>query len=171
VYSSSLGRLFDAVAAVLDICHYNSYEGECAILLEQAAHKGKEWFQGQKEKHPEDILSARVEKTDSLWQIDGVQLMADIKRQYDLNPNQRDLLAYAFHISASQALTDMAKRICQESGVTKVALSGGSFINRLLLSQMTEKLKQCGYEVYINEKVPCGDGGIALGQMFLNSLT
>lgn len=171
VYSSSLGRLFDAVAAVLDICHYNSYEGECAILLEQAAHRGKEWLQCQKENYPKELRSDYVEKTDSLWQIDGVQLIVDIKRQYDLHPDQREVLAYAFHRSVSQALTEIAVKICQESGVTTIALSGGSFINRLLLSQMSEDLKQRGYAVYTNEKVPCGDGGIALGQMFLSSIS
>ena len=169
VYSSSLGRLFDAVAAVLDICHYNSYEGECAILVEQAAHRGRELLQSQKGNYSKELRSDYVKKTDSLWQIDGVQLIADIKKQYDFNPNQRDVLAYAFHISVSQSLAEIAKRICQESGVTSIALSGGSFINRLLLSKMTEDLAQSGYAVYTNEKVPCGDGGIALGQMFLSS--
>ena len=48
----------------------------------------------------------------------------------------------------------------------KVVLSGGSFLNRILLSEVAEGLRAAGKEVYTNEKVPCGDGGIALGQIF-----
>jgi hydrogenase maturation protein HypF len=51
--------------------------------------------------------------------------------------------------------------------VQQVALSGGTFLNRILLQEVLSGLREAGLEVYINEKVPCGDGGIALGQMYL----
>ena len=174
VYSSSLGRLFDAVAALLDICHYNSYEGECAILLEQAAHRGKEWLRQNVDKIPEELFRICVERDESMWQIDGVKCIIDLKKLAknleDLGTSaeeKKNILAYVFHHGISNALTDIAIRLCMKYHIHQIALSGGSFINRILLTETMEGLKKSGYCVYINEKVPCGDGGIALGQIFL----
>ena len=61
----------------------------------------------------------------------------------------------------------LEKNICKEENVNQIALSGGTFINRILLKEVVSGLHKCGRDVYINEKVPCGDGGIALGQMYL----
>jgi len=61
----------------------------------------------------------------------------------------------------------MCNQICEENDVKQIALSGGSFINRILLSEVIKGLNVSGKQVYTNEKVPCGDGGIALGQMYV----
>lgn len=162
--SSSMGRLFDAASALLEICHYNSYEGECAILLEQAAHKGKEKFFQLQEGGREKLLTADVTKQDGMWIADGVKLLADLselKRQYE---NQKEVLAYLFHHAIAKAIVTMAESAGKE--YNKVVLSGGSFLNRILLNEVAEGLHAAGKEVYTNEKVPCGDGGIALGQIF-----
>ena len=168
--SSSMGRLFDAASALLDICHYNSYEGECAILLEQAAHKGAEWFYHQPEQEREKILVMEVVKCDGMWIADSVKLLSDLaqlKKQYAKEENWKEILAYLFHHAIAKAMVTMAELIGVE--YNKVALSGGSFINRILLTEVAEGLKKAGREVYTNEKVPCGDGGIALGQLLLAS--
>ena len=162
IASSSMGRLFDAAAAVLDICHYNSYEGECAILLEQAAHRAVDTlgicnFDSYKEPG----------KKDGRWQIDGAELLLQLyrlKKDYD-----KCTLAYLFHHALAELLVEVAAHICKEQGIAQVVLSGGSFINRILLREVMQGLQKCGKQVYINEKVPCGDGGIALGQMYLAS--
>ena len=162
--SSSMGRLFDAASALLEICHYNSYEGECAILLEQAAHKGKERFLYLPEAEREKLLTVDVTKHDDMWIADGVKLIADLselKRQYE---NGQELLSYLFHHAIATAIVTMAEFAGKE--YNKVVLSGGSFLNRILLSEVAEGLRAAGKEVYTNEKVPCGDGGIALGQIF-----
>ena len=65
------------------------------------------------------------------------------------------------------AVVEMAEKICEEQAVNQIALSGGCFLNRILISCTIDKLQEKGKDVYINEKVPCGDGGIALGQMYL----
>ena len=156
-YSSSMGRLFDAAAALLDVCHCNSYEGECAILLEQFAHNHSEKLK--------NILHVECKNIDGNWQADGVKLLVDM---YNLkNQYSKESLAYLFHHAVAEAIVEMAEKICEEQGVNQIALSGGTFLNRILLPEVVEGLRVRGKAVYINEKVPCGDGGIALGQMYL----
>ncbi len=163
-YSSSMGRLFDAVAALLDICHYNSYEGECAIKLEQAAQESRHIVYNLTEK-PENILHAECVKIGGIWQTNGVKLLVDILR---LKQNySAGVLAYLFHHAIADAICNMTLSICEEQEVRQVALSGGTFLNRILTSAVISQLEKNGLQVYLNEKVPCGDGGLALGQMYL----
>lgn len=193
-YSSSMGRIFDAVSALLDICHYNSYEGECAILLEQAAHRGRELLEkcgwnstveagaqtgGLKGQNvlPEELLRIRIVKENGVWIADSVKMLADLwqlRERYQEQKNWKEILAYVFHHAVAMAIVFMAESICeeynqrqQENRCEQIALSGGSFINRILLQEVAAGLKEKGKSVYTNEKVPCGDGGIALGQAFL----
>lgn len=157
-YSSSMGRLFDAAAALLDICHYNSYEGECAIMLEQAAHKG---FAELEKK----VVPVSVEKKEEIYQANSLKLLTDL---YHLKSTySKEVLAYLFHHAVAAAIVEMTDEICREHGVDQIALSGGTFINRIILKEVVEGLCEKGRNVYLNEKVPCGDGGIALGQMYL----
>lgn len=156
-YSSSMGRLFDAASALCDICHVNSYEGECAIALEHNAHNFAD--------NTENILHVECMKTDGIWQANGVKLLVDMWHLKDTC--SKEVLAYLFHHAVAEAIVEMAEAICEEQDIQQVALSGGTFLNRILLSEVMCGLQKCGRDVYINEKVPCGDGGIALGQMYL----
>ena len=166
--SSSMGRLFDAAAALLDICHYNSYEGECAILLEQAAHVGIAEMDSMSKTEVnmlQKIIKIVYVKIDNFWQANSVKLLLDLyrfKKQYS-----KEVLAYLFHHAVATVLVEMADQICEEEDVNQIALSGGTFINRILLTEVICGLYQRDRSVYTNEKVPCGDGGIALGQMYL----
>ena len=176
VKSSSMGRLFDAVAALLEICGGNSYEGECAIRLEQMAHKGREEVELLKNTCHENeqwensngldyLLNVQFVKIDEVWQADSVKLLADLyhlKQRYS-----KEVLAYLFHHAIAHAIVEIADIICEGQGTKQVVLSGGTFINRILLKEVFIELLKRGKQVYINEKVPCGDGGIALGQMYL----
>ena len=166
-YSSSMGRLFDAVAALLDICHHNSYEGECAIKLEQAAHEGKQQLErlGKAKDEIFKMLIIDCNKLDETWQMDSEKLLVDL---YNLKEGySKEVWAYVFHHTISKALVETAINICKEHEVNQIALSGGTFINRILLREVMTGLHENGLQVYTNEKVPCGDGGIALGQMYL----
>lgn len=162
VKSSSMGRLFDAAAALLEVCGGNSYEGECAISLEQAGHKGKCEIESELF---DEVLKVEYYKEDGVWQADSVKLLADLyclKQKYS-----KEVLSYLFHHAVAQAIVDMTDEICKEQDVNQIALSGGTFINRILLQEVFGGLSKRGRKIYINEKVPCGDGGIALGQMYL----
>lgn len=167
-YSSSMGRLFDAVAALLDICHCNSYEGECAIKLEQAAHIGKKEIQTMQQSEANDLqnaLSVCSMKVDDIWQANSVKLLVDIYRLK--SKYSKEVLAYLFHRAVGNAIVGLCDKICKEQEVKQVTLSGGSFINRILLSEVLKGLMARDVQVYTNEKVPCGDGCIALGQIYL----
>ena len=200
-YSSSMGRLFDAASALLDICNYNSYEGECAILLEQAAHRGHRLLIGREGDRTscglnakclsgsmkKEIMSLQVPiyRENGLWIADSVKLLIDLwrlRKKYCHEKKWKEMLSYGFHHAVAMAIVTMAEVICGEYNESvrqcdsaiagaclceQIALSGGSFINRILLKEVSDCLKEKGKKVYTNEKVPCGDGGIALGQAFL----
>ena len=143
VNSSSMGRLFDAVAAVLDICHYNTYEGECAIALERTARKATKAFELTPTLSPKAIIE-------------------EIK-----NANApKEEIALGFHHMLARLIVNIAKK----HNANQVTLSGGCFNNRILTERTFELLKQNNIKVYINNKVPSGDQGICLGQAYLTAL-
>ncbi len=145
VKSSSMGRLFDAVSAMLGVQVYNSYEGECAIMLESAARKATEPY----------MLT--LSTVDGRWQTASLirQMYGAIKSGADVNS-----LALGFHYAVANAVTDFAANQNEKN----VILSGGVFANGILTELCVNGLTERGFNVYINEQVPTNDGGIALGQ-------
>ncbi len=127
IRSSSMGRLFDGVSALLGIKDYNDYEGQCAIMLEDAAAFAQ--------KHP------------------GVDRASD--------------LALAFHERVIDMIVTECDKIGRNTGAGQVALTGGTFQNKILMEGVVEKLRAKGFEVYYNISVSPNDGGIALGQAFV----
>ena len=152
-HTSSMGRLFDAVSAILGICYENTYEGRAAILLENAATR----WEGNV-----PILPMPLE--DGVWRTD-LLLQAIHKGAQAGIP--KGLLAKAFHRSVAEGVLVAARVYAKEYNCTDIALSGGVFANRLLLRLCRERLESAGFTVYRNETVPVGDGGIALGQAFI----
>ena len=75
-------------------------------------------------------------------------------------------IAYSFHRAISRAVINICRELRKTTGENSVCLSGGVFANRLLLKKTYEGLRNEGFDVYINEIVPCGDSGIALGQAY-----
>ena len=145
IESSSMGRLFDAVSALLDIKHYNSYEGECAIALESCAKRAVNAFRLIPSLDPEEILR----------QIKSAK-----------NTASAESIALGFHLMLSELILNIADKY----KIKQIALSGGVFNNRLLMENTVKLLKKSGYEVYTNELVPCGDGCIALGQAYIAAM-
>lgn len=145
VNSSSMGRLFDAVASLLDIKHYNSYEGECAIALESSAKKAVSAYKLTPSLNPKEILE-QIKKAKNEASVESIAL--------------------GFHLMLSELILNIANEYKTE----QIALSGGVFNNKLLMKNTTRLLEQNGYKVYTNELVPCGDGCIALGQAYIASL-
>ena len=152
VYSSSCGRLFDAVCCLLGFGNYNFYEGQCAVSLENAAS-----FATKK-----GILAYPLNLDYNKDELDTVKLVCDIKKALDGGADAYALAA-GFHLALAEGLTKVAKH----QNMQKIALSGGTLNNRILTLLLKEKLTDAGFKVYLNEKVPCGDGGIALGQLFI----
>ncbi|MGN1203231.1 MAG: Sua5/YciO/YrdC/YwlC family protein, partial [Eubacterium sp.] len=149
VLSSSMGRLFDAVCALLDIKHHNTYEGECACALESAAKKAEKAYRLVPSLNPVDILD-QIKKAE--------------------HKASKEEIALGFHMMICDLIADIAVKYKNSDNVNQIALSGGVFNNRIITSSSISLLEEKGFSVYINERVPCGDGGIALGQAYLSSL-
>ena len=162
VPNSSMGRLFDAAAAILDICHKNTYEGECPIKLMYAAER----FCGD----DAGVSGFDINKSDGGYIADAGRLLRELYERRSTEPKEK--LAYTFHKAVAEMTADMCEMIMEEcepgygSQPVQIALSGGTFQNSLLLKLLIPKLKNLGYNVYINSQVPSGDGGLALGQMY-----
>lgn len=161
--TSSMGRLFDAAAAILGICDKATYEGEPAIELEAAAWRA---LDNEIAHFPDD--NAGYFASGPSW-LDGPYVL-DQKALFEAllggieaeTPAYR--LALDFHIAIARSSARIAREICAREGIDTVALSGGVFMNRLLLQLLTRELKSMGLTVLIPQTVPVNDGCIAYGQ-------
>ncbi|HEY1348151.1 MAG TPA: carbamoyltransferase HypF [Ktedonobacteraceae bacterium] len=153
--TSSLGRLFDAVAALLDLRDEAFYEGQAASELEVQARLAKPW--PQEEAIYPFHLKAGESTLDVLPMIQAI--VQDLQQKQTV-----PLIAWRFHVSLAELLAQAAQAASQQTGLTTIALSGGVFQNRLLLTLLSDRLHSMGYTVYTNQRVPSNDGGISLGQ-------
>ena len=147
--STSCGRLFDAVSAILGIKYEQSFEGEAAIALEFKAME----YEGDKVFDCPELIDGDVVATEKI-----VRLIAEEK----LNGEDIRKLAYEFHYMLAKGAAQMAME--KAGGIKTVALSGGCYQNKLLLSLTEKELKDNGFKVLRHMLVPPNDGGIALGQ-------
>jgi hydrogenase maturation protein HypF len=149
--TSSCGRLFDAVASILGVRHEANFEGQAAMALEAAAWDGigDEYPFAIEEKEP--------------WQIDMRPAIAALVREV-LARGETGLVAAKFHNTLVSVIAKIGLRLRKAEGVNRICLSGGTFQNLYLLERAVPRLRQCGFEVFVNTKVPANDGGIALGQ-------
>ncbi|MEA5004047.1 MAG: carbamoyltransferase HypF [Christensenella sp.] len=161
--SSSMGRLFDAVSALLDLKCYNSYEGECAIALENCAYEAQ-----QQGVVPYPLPLGFVEK-DGVFVIDRQPLIRELVRVRQHTDVRA--LALGFHHAVAAVTLEVCRAIRVNTNEKRVALSGGVFANELLLKQCISLLEKDGFSVCINSAVPCNDGGISLGQAYFAALS
>jgi hydrogenase maturation protein HypF len=151
--TSSCGRLFDAVSALLGIRQQVDYEGQAAIELEVAAaenhSEGAYSFQIERQG---EIRIIRVEETFSA-------IIGDIRQSVSTG-----IIAARFHDTVAKIIVRLCHDISKETGINRVALSGGVFQNRRLLNQVVDDLKTAGLAPLVHIQVPCNDGCISLGQ-------
>lgn len=159
ILTSSVGRLFDGAASVLNIAHENRYEGECAGLLEKAAVAAEKNYV-----KPANLTFPLVEKGDSL-ELDPMPFFAEACRLGEKEDS--GFLALGFHYGLAQAVLKVCARLGDRYGSSAVALSGGVFQNSLLTERTIRLLRENGFRVYLNRAVPPNDGGISLGQIYL----
>ncbi|MBO6242527.1 MAG: carbamoyltransferase HypF [Butyrivibrio sp.] len=160
--TSSVGRLFDAVSALLEIKTYNSYEGECACSLEKEASKS------DGVNYP--VFECKMvddEETIILDQLDLFKQIYECKASgaYDIKD-----IAYGFHMSLTSYILNVCSILKDRTKEINVCLSGGVFANRILLKNTVSVLRKEGFNVYWNRLVPSGDSGIALGQAYYGLL-
>ncbi|BCL34825.1 carbamoyltransferase HypF [Nostoc sp. MS1] len=162
--ASSVGRLFDAVAAAIGICPEQcSYEGQAAIALEAIADVTTL-------NHPKEIgiypfhfiFSDNIYCIDPspMWQL----LLDDLKQQ---TPQQ--VIAAKFHLSLANVILETVKKLRQQNSFNQVVLTGGVFQNKLLLQLVTEQLKKLEINTLTHSQIPTNDGGISLGQSVITA--
>jgi hydrogenase maturation protein HypF len=154
--TSSAGRLFDAVAALLGIRTEVSYEGQAAMELE--------WLAGGASADGYYPITIRHVETLDISEIDLASLFAAICRDLKRG-TPRSVIARRFHTTVAMFIVATCEEIRQRSGLARVVLSGGCFLNALLTSETVEKLMERGFEVYRHQLVPTNDGGLCLGQL------
>jgi len=171
--ASSAGRLFDAVAELLDVAPETMhFEGEAAMRLEHLA------LSCPAREHGRITLSLAVlpasGDTDALLELDPATLLDDMLSALVQQKVSRAALAHAFHVALAEALAAALRqgleRQCSGSGAEceastdTVALSGGVMQNRLLCELLSRRLRDDGFTVLMQRQVSPGDGGLALGQ-------
>jgi hydrogenase maturation protein HypF len=151
-WTSSAGRLFDAVAALLGVCRDASYEGQPAMLLEQCAVPPVP---------ADDRVPVAV--VDGLVEIDTHALFAAIAADLGAVPS----VAGRFHVVLAEATARACAIVREGSGLDRVVLGGGVFHNDRFTSELVRRLTGTGFRVFLPREVPVGDGGIALGQVLV----
>jgi len=146
--TSSMGRLFDAVASLIGVRDVACYEGQAAIELEMMADESREVGY-------EFDYSGKIIKPSPVV----CDIVADLVRRVPA-----PVIAAKFHNAVASLILDVARRIRAERGLRRVALSGGVFQNLLLLNRTIRLLEAADFEVFTHSRVPTNDGGISLGQ-------
>jgi hydrogenase maturation protein HypF len=149
-WTTAVGRLFDAAAALLGVCLHTSYEGEAPMRLEALC-----------EDAVPPVMLPLARDAMGIWRCDWAPLVAAM-RDARHAPAVR---AAMFHSSLAQALCDQALAVRKQTGVARVGLSGGVFQNRLLAEQVHALLTAAGFEVLIPERLPVNDAAISYGQL------
>jgi hydrogenase maturation protein HypF len=148
--SSGTGRLFDAVAALTGLCLNARFDAEAPMRLESAIRQGiSDMYDFVKGKEISFLPAIR-------------QICSDMNTGLDAGT-----IAAKFHNTVAEASLQTIIHIRKETGIDKVALSGGTFQNKYLSELLEKKLLLNNFTVYTHSRVPCNDGGIALGQLVI----
>lgn len=166
--TSSAGRLFDAVSALLGICREVTYEGQAAIELESAAARFWRRQNADMLKREENngalFYPYVIRRENSTHILEVKPLLRAIAREL-LRDVGREEIAYRFHVTLARAIVDMTVRLGVERG--PLVLSGGVFQNKLLTEAVLKNCREQGIEVLRSLALPPGDGGLAFGQILI----
>ena len=152
--TSSIGRLFDAVASMLGVCHVASFEGEAAMRLEALAH------QRVTRSYPVTLSGGEC------WTADPASIVAEVAADLARGRDRAEI-ATAFHGAMRELIVLGCERIREDTGLETVVLSGGVFANALLAGSALDTLTSRRFRVLIPRLVPCNDGGLSLGQAYI----
>ena len=155
--TSSVGRLFDAMASILNLCQISLYSEQAAVAVEACA------------KSADYARFYRIELgqgANATYVLDWQPMIEDILSDVDAG-----IAASAIALGFHEALVDAAVRLATCVGLQRIVLSGGVFQNALLTSMLEARLRSQGFNVYSHQSVPAGDGGLAVGQAFYGLLS
>ena len=148
--TSSVGRLFDAAAALIGVAHNSTYEGHAAMRMEAMSETGAEAIPLPLSKNSAGVL------------VSDWSPLLPFLMNTEVSTAERSSV---FHASLAAVIATQAKAIREKYGITSVGLSGGVFQNRLLAEQALSALVKLGFDVYLHEEIPSGDGGVSFGQI------
>ncbi len=151
--TSSLGRLFDAVASLTGVASQNYYEGQAPMILE-ALTEGK-----TEQTYPFELLRKNGKIVIDIRAMIR-EIVADVESAVDVG-----IIADKFHNTVAEFLASSAIELAQASGIHKIVLSGGCFANCRLSQLVEQKITQTNLRCYQHRILPCGDGGISAGQI------
>jgi hydrogenase maturation protein HypF len=149
VKTSSLGRVFDAAAAMVGLGNYNHFEAQLPMALEAIAAEGCE------ENYNFELNEQMLIDLGPMIK----EIVSDMRENKD-----RSIISAKFHNTLGVALLATAKQAREKTKLNTVAISGGVFCNRYLSNRLIRSLKEDGFEVLFHREVPANDGGISLGQ-------
>ncbi|MDM8542459.1 carbamoyltransferase HypF [Desulfococcaceae bacterium HSG9] len=152
--TSSLGRLFDGVAAIIGLCNHISFEGQAAMNLEMIAADSVETSYNYELDYQEVCLI--------LWQPLIRGIVQDMHNGVSVA-----IISARFHATVIKMFCEACEVIRKKSGVNQVALSGGVFQNTFILTGMMRLLQKKDFQVYTHKITPCNDGGLSLGQALI----
>lgn len=152
VATSSIGRLFDAVAALCDLADRITYEGQAAIRLEQAATDTSQRYEWRLDTAGQAVVADPASLLDSI--VDDLMGRVPV-----------GVVAGSFHRAVAELVVDTCVVLRERTGIGQVALTGGVFQNRLLVELVVPLLGDRGFTTLRHSQVPPNDGGISLGQV------
>jgi hydrogenase maturation protein HypF len=153
--TSSVGRIFDAVASMLDLTQISNYEAQAAMLVEFAADYSTHLYkEAKKEFYKFNIIEKNILYID--WQPMVEEILEDKSNNINVSS-----ISQKFHNTICRIILDIAERI----GENKIILSGGCFQNAILTENTIKLLQENNFSVYWHQRIPPNDGGISLGQI------
>ncbi|MBR6403868.1 MAG: carbamoyltransferase HypF [Eubacterium sp.] len=161
ILSTSAGRLFDAVSAVLGIRRSSTFEGEASTALMFEAQKYLKSNSGEKCKNNYSVRSL---------DYDTNKVVNDIAGRY-LDGGDKAELAFYFHYALAEIIMETCRKLSSETGLKTVALSGGVFQNKILLRLTEDMLRQHELKVIRHSLIPPNDGGICVGQALVGMIS
>ena len=153
-YTSSAGRLFDAVASFLNICDFNRFQAEAAIRLEQVATDEPLYS------YPVITSTGTIISLRSLWE--------GVVRDKKVGVSTAEV-STRFHATLVQLLFEKVQLLRKETGINKVVVSGGCFQNKRLVERFQHLFQEAKVPFYFPRSIPCNDSGIAAGQLVIGS--
>lgn len=155
VQASSVGRLFDAAASLIGLCHASTFEGHAPMLLEDAM--GVRPALGEPLPFELSANAGRVV-------VDMRPAFAELARIWLLGKVHPGALSLRFHSTIISAAVQVVRGLARETGIGAVALTGGVFVNGFLSHHCRAELEKLGLRVLVHQRLPAGDGGLSLGQ-------
>lgn len=152
VETSSIGRVFDAVAAMLGIGNYNHFDAQLPIALEAIAAENIEDQYNFSIVSDNEMRNLNISPTIQ-------EIVSDLKQNID-----KRVISAKFHNTLAQALVEMAIQARISTNINTAAISGGVFCNRYLLSKTIKLLKKNDFNVFYNQQIPSNDACISIGQ-------